>query len=298
MEKKVALLVIYNHRFDKNIPIVQRLYSKRFSNIYHIVPFYDGKVEGANVIPVYESSYYFQGYISQAYSHISGMGYTHFLIIADDLILNPEINEHSLWEKVGISDKDCFVPAEPIVLQEHKDFWSPLWEGLKYKVNISGVEVKNILPSREEALVRFKHHNIPTTPVPYSILFRHWKYFLLAIKKIPWNRRLNYPLVGCYSDTFLVTADVMDNFCKYCGAFAATNLFVELAIPTSLVLSTNNLKFDKDIKLHYGAFWPNTIGFLDKYENSLDKLINDYPEDMFFVHPVKLSKWTFSQDCI
>lgn len=66
-ENKLALMVIYNHRFDKNIELIEKLYSPSFSNIFHIIPFYDGNKE--NVIPVYESSYQFEGYISQAYTH-------------------------------------------------------------------------------------------------------------------------------------------------------------------------------------------------------------------------------------
>ena len=42
METKVALLVIYNHRYDKNIVRVKQIYAKRFSYIYHVMPFYDG----------------------------------------------------------------------------------------------------------------------------------------------------------------------------------------------------------------------------------------------------------------
>lgn len=34
METKVALLVIYNHRYDKNIVRVKQIYAKRFSYIY------------------------------------------------------------------------------------------------------------------------------------------------------------------------------------------------------------------------------------------------------------------------
>ena len=59
--KKVALLVVYNHRNDRNIPRVQEIYKSRFSHIFHIVPFYDGHVDGEEVIPVYENSFYFEG---------------------------------------------------------------------------------------------------------------------------------------------------------------------------------------------------------------------------------------------
>jgi hypothetical protein len=291
MDKKVALLVIYNHRFDRNIPIVQKLYSKRFSNIYHIVPFFDGVVEDASVIPVYESSYNFQGYISQAYTHIKGKGFTHYLIIADDMIINPKVDENSIWDVVGIGMDECFVPASLKIFQKMKSYWSPIWDALTYKVVVNGVEIKNILPSKEFAEKRFHYYNIPTSPIPFSVLLRHYQNYVLCIKKIPWKRHLDYPLVGCYSDTLFITDEAMDDFCTYCGAFAATNLFVEVAVPTALILSSDKVKFDEEINLHYGAYWPNTIHELDRYNYNLEALMNNFPEEKFFIHPVKLSKW-------
>ena len=291
METKVALLVIYNHRFDKNIKRVQELYSKKFSYIYHVVPFYDGKVEGVDVIPVYESSYNFQGYISQAYTHIKDNGFTHYLVIADDMIVNPEVDEQNIWDLVGINKDECFIPANLKVFQTMKIFWSPIWDALTYRINIPGVEIEKILPSKDFAIERFHYYNLPTGPIPFSVLLPHYQNYVLAIKKLPWYRKLNYPLVGCYSDSLFITSDAMSSFCTYCGAFAATNLFVEVAIPTALILSTKKLKFDKDIKLHNGALWTKSIHLLDKYGYSLEKLINDFPKDKFFLHPVKLSKW-------
>lgn len=107
METKVALLVVYNHRYDKNIARVRELYAKRFSHIYHIMPFYDGYEQ--DVIPVYESSYCFSGYLSQAYTHIGDKGFTHFLVVADDMILNPVINELSIWKETGLDYCDSYI---------------------------------------------------------------------------------------------------------------------------------------------------------------------------------------------
>lgn len=90
MKTKTALLVVYNHRFDKNIGRIRELYANRFSYIYHIMPFYDGNEP--DVIPVFDSSYCFSGYIAQAYSHLRNGGFTHFFVVADDMILNPSIN--------------------------------------------------------------------------------------------------------------------------------------------------------------------------------------------------------------
>lgn len=295
METKVALLVIYNHRFDKNIPRVQDLYKDRFSHIYHVVPFYDGKIEGVNVIPVYESSYYFQGYISQAYQHLKGDGFSHFFIIADDLILNPIVNENNLWDAIGVSKKDCFIPSNPKIFQNLNYYWDSIYDAINYNVRQNGVEIEKILPSKEEALVRFSYHNIPVGKVSIKAFIPKDRLsFVRLIKnlhRVIFYRKPDYPLIGCYSDIFCVTADVMELFCKYCGAFAASNLFVEVAVPTAFVLAADSIKYNSDICLHDGALWDNDVHKLDEFHYSLDELFAHFPKDKLFIHPVKLSKW-------
>lgn len=39
----ICLVIIYNHRFEKNIDILERIYKERFAAIYHLVPFYEGR---------------------------------------------------------------------------------------------------------------------------------------------------------------------------------------------------------------------------------------------------------------
>lgn len=291
---KVGLLIIYNHRYDKNIPQLEEIYGGRFSYLFHIVPFYDGKQE--NVIPVYESSYYFSGYLSQAYAHLKDKGFTHFFVVADDMLINPNLNENNLWQQMGINTDDCYMDGL-IVLQERKIFWSHLLQAMDYVVSMEGVEIGNVLPSRKEAEECFARYGIPCAPIPKNLFMewilqqKEWK-----MRKRVWRyikkRRLDYPLVGGYSDICLVTADAMDKFALYCGAFAATNLFVELAIPTSMVLSTKKLKVNKDIKLGSGAMWSEEdTEFLQEYNFSLTKLVKHFPVDKLYLHPIKLSKW-------
>ena len=31
--------------------------------------------------------------------------------------------------------------------------------------------------------------------------------------------------------------------------------------------------------------------FLEKYQNDLNKLLNDFPKEKLYLHPIKLSKW-------
>lgn len=297
---KIALLIVYNHRFDRNIPILEHMYEGRFSHIFHIVPFYDGHL--SNVIPVYDSSYQFQGYIAQAYQHIKGMGFTHYFVVADDMVIHPRINEKNLYEKLDI-DSDCCYMQKLIKFQENEKLWR-LDEALKYNPTRRGCEIKNIIPSKELAEKRFVEIGIPTQTIPFKLIRRLFKIFTFSRNRWLTNfeclyilacnrgRTLQYPLVGGYSDIFIVTTDVMPSFVQFCGAFAATRLFVEIAIPTAMVLSGAKIKFDKDVALRAMPLWSeNDKSFLQKYNNSLAALIADYPKDVLFMHPIKLSKW-------
>lgn len=292
---KTALLVVYNHRYDNNIPLVEKLYNERFANIYHLVPFYDGNTE--NVIPVYESSYQFQSFISQAYQHLKHKNFTHYFIIADDLVLNPNINEQNLLEKLEVKADECWLPTDFIVLQEkHYGLWPHIFNGLTFKTSSHGAEVSSILPDINYAESKFRQQRLPTGKIPLKVFIPWYRSNLRVngqniiqnLLAVIFGRKLSYPLVGGYSDTFLVTADTMPAFAKYCGAFAATNLFVELAIPTSMVLSADKLKIGNNEQVA-----DNTKGKgLEKYAYSLPALLNSFP-DCQYLHPIKLSKWKF-----
>jgi hypothetical protein len=98
--------------------------------------------------------------------------------------------------------------------------------------------------------------------------------------------------VRSYSDIFVISSDAIKQFCYYAGVFAATRLFAELAIPTGLVFSAKKIMTEKDIDLAGRALWTNEdFTFLDKYQNKLNVLLNDFPKEHLYIHPVKLSKW-------
>lgn len=289
MKTKIALLVIYNHRFDKNIGRIRELYAGRFSHVYHIMPFYDGNEN--DVIPVYESSYCFSGYISQAYTHLKHLGFTHFFVVADDMILNPSLNEHSIWEQMGIDYSDSYIDEIVCFQNGGKRWWRRIIDALDYTPDQLGVELKGILPSKEEAQRRFDFHKLPYTPIPRKELLRNprRKDF---VKMLTRSCELKYPLVRAYSDILLIPADVMPKFANYCGAFASTRLFVEMAIPTALILSADNIKLGNDVKLKPGAMWfEQDFKILEGYNNSLEKLFREFPEGKLYLHPIKLSKW-------
>lgn len=317
--KKIALLIIYNHRYDKNIDRLEKIYKGKFSHIYHIMPFYDGNVE--NVIPVYESSFRFQSYIAQAYQHLKGKGYTHYFIVADDMILNPQINETNLFALTGIEEHQSYIYD---IREIYNCFAARRVDPMrKYRVKQEGVEVEKILLSKEEAEKRFHAHGLQTGPLTYKYLFKacYWAYRNRMLRKllkyivdiVTHNVKIHYPLVWAYSDILLLPADIMNKFATYCGAFAATGLFVEYAVPTSLVFATDDIILDKDIKMHgIAQIYPKKYldhikklnmptgskpllaeeeSLIKQYQYNLQALLNDFAEDRFFIHPIKLSKW-------
>jgi hypothetical protein len=317
---KVALIIIYNHQYNQNIPIVEKIYKNRFSDIYHLVPFYEGNQ--VNVIPVYENSGYFQGYIAQAKNCIKNQ-YEHYFFIADDLILNPLFNEKNYQEELSINSNSCFF-TEFIDLSKRKIHWPRVEEAFNWSLNVCGVEANKQLPSYENAIAKFTSHQIsvePLTARQLSKIGSHQLLFDLIFKK-SWTAKigfikifisrlwgktynLRYPMVGGYSDIFIVNHESLKKFCHYCGVFSATRLHVEVAIPTSITLSAKKIIFEKATKYQGRALWAdgwgsltspehysrNDFDILSKYDFDIEKLLKEFPRDYLYLHPIKLSKW-------
>jgi hypothetical protein len=306
---KVALIIIYNHQYNKNIDILERIYIDRFTNIYHLVPFYNGNKK--NVIPVYECSYYFQGYISQGLKSYFKEDYTHYFFVSDDLILNPIINEINYSEHLKLKPHTCFIP-EFITLHDREEWWKRVSDAFHWSINFRGVEAENQLPDYDKAIQKFQKFDLKIEPlrfnqiwkVPYSFrdwirlfyrqFFSHIKLILRFIYSKLTNKKyfLSYPIVGSYSDIFIISSETIKEFCHYCGVFAATKLFVEVGLPTSLVLSAKEIITEKDLKFQGKALWTKKqYQELDKYNGSLKQLLKEFPKNYLYFHPIKLSKW-------
>ena len=298
MDTKIALLIIYNHRYDKNISRINQIYLGRFEHIYHIMPFYDGELE--NVIPVYDNSFQFQGYICQAYQHLKDKGFTHFVAVADDMVINPALNASNFFELTGIDYNSCFIHELNDSVTVNKKWWHTK-DIIRFSVFHRGSELDNILPTTEQAIKAFSEHGYKTRLVPewpYSNVKRSIKEFLLLIRRMIWYRIFGqvyyrYPLMGGYSDMIVVPAEIMPHFCQYCGAFTAARLFVEVAIPTAMVLCSPKIQTIANIKMNKSLLLPrdNNKNFLPACEFSYKKLVELFPADMLYIHPVKLSKW-------
>ena len=162
---KVALIIIYNHQYNDNIDILEKLYKDRFSNIYHLVPFYTG--DKTNVIAVYECSYYFQGYISQGLKSYFKQEYTHYFFVADDLLLNPIINENNYSEHLKLDTSTCFLP-DFLSLHEKEEWWPSVGDAFYWRVTVPGIEAKDQLPDYEIAMQKFKQFGLTIKPLRFD----------------------------------------------------------------------------------------------------------------------------------
>lgn len=303
MTRPPCLVLVHNHRFDANLPVLDRLYGERFSRIVHLVPFYTG--DRPNVVPVYGSSHQFQGYVAQGLRAVLGEGHEHYIFLGDDVLLNPVVNEANYRDHFGVGPDTGFLP-DFIRLHQLDTHWRRIPEALDLRVRQAGVEVVKELPTPEEAERLLAAHGLATAPIPDRFArgpfpglsgpaggtmpaLRWLKGWITAPRG---GHRLSYPLVGSYSDIFVVPASTVQRFAHYCGVFAALRLFAELAIPTALALSTKTIRTERDTALKGKALWnAEDLALLAPYAHDLDALLTGFPEGLLYLHPVKLSKW-------
>ncbi|RYY62112.1 MAG: hypothetical protein EOO05_04015 [Chitinophagaceae bacterium] len=304
---KAALIIVFNHRYDKNIPILEKMYSGRFRDIWFLVPFYDG--DHPRVIPVYESSNYFQSYFAQGFHRFYNEANSNYIFLGDDCILHPSINQSNAADLMGLPPQTDFIPG---LIEFHKlgnDNWWHTFKGIDFFRNRKGAEIKNELPSREEAVQLFRNHGIDTLPLTRKNIFGRtslskkgflhwmrsryhfnyqWKPFLKKGKL-----ELPYPVAGAYSDILVITAETIRPFCRYCGIMAAAGLFVEIAIPTALLLSAKKIAQEPALRLKGKALWTaaEIAAVETTYGKSLANLLSHFPEGQLYYHPVKLSRW-------
>ncbi|MCH9665063.1 MAG: hypothetical protein K0U41_04365 [Gammaproteobacteria bacterium] len=316
--RKPVLVVVYNHNYPANIPKIEYLYSKRFSRIYHLMPFYfpDKSVDAElakRIIPVFDSSYYFQGFMAAGYNTYRHEDASHYIFVADDLILNPEINEDNYADFFELNAKDSFVQNTHDITQPFgKEPWVFSFFAFTFNFHAPGLQETHKLPSVEEAIGKFKPLGYATQYVREKsgvsrLLFkasrkiatifpRYVRYIEYFNKK--YNFKLSYPFVSGWSDLTIVPHNKIDKFCHYCGIFAGLNLFVEIAIPTTLVLlqGEDELRIGPNSKYQVFEGWPIDLHPFNlnlpqnKKFKTLDDILAAFPREYLYIHPIKLSQ--------
>ena len=348
--KKPVLVIIYNNPFPGNIEKLEYIYKGRFSHIYHLMPFYVPPKDN-NVIPVYDKPDQFQAFVAQGLLHYQQDNVSHYIFCADDLLLNPDINENNyhrffqLDSKMGCFGKLRKIPYNPLLIWSTSWWWHntkriipypklysfvrgwphsysaylfnprkdlseamhlPDPQGVIHILQKCGITGRNYYSRRGFRLTRVHHfintcicrfvHKSTNIKILYTILFPILLLFGLYFHFISWLYKLRYPLVRGYSDIFIIPSAKIQKFAYYCGVFASANIFAEIAIPTAYALSEipgtrlDNLKY----KTHDGP-WHGTSPLSQRNNDSLDSLIEEFPRNYLYIHPVKLSEVKKSQ---
>lgn len=291
---KICLVIIFNHRYDQNLEKLREIYGDRFECIRFLMPFYDGKDN--DVIPVYECSYQFQGFLIQAYDKLMGTGADYFFFLADDMILNPKVSQDNLIENLNLCEKEVFL--YDFVPVNSKDRFH--WQHSKYSSRPflhRATQWKGSIPDRDDAMGLFKRFFEMEYPDSYGNDFfgdASQKDRDDFIERNGGSLVVPYPLARGYSDVFMLSKNVFFDIARTCGVFSAMNLFVEIAIPTAIVLNVEREKTVSIGQTKYTgqAFWEENIEkFENEFELSFGKLMDGWKEEWLFVHPVKLSKW-------
>ena len=303
----VCLIIIFNHKYISNISILEKIYGKRFSNLYYIVPFNSEKlscINNSRIIPVYETSYCFQGYIAQAQDQFKNPKFSHYIFIGGDQILNPRLNENNILEELTIKDNDSYIkeiiPYDEVSNGSLKDQSNKLYNILgAFRINV-GVSYKNEIPSYDEACKKCIEHGIRIAKkLPLKFFMNKGylapKYLPLTLVTIGINKgfKIPYPLFKAYSDMIIIDKNSINKFCHLSGVFAAMNIFVETAIPLAMVLTCSSIRTEKDMKNYHGVEnWGEEItNFENKYKKDLSYLFDHFDKDVVYYHPIKLSKW-------
>lgn len=231
-------MIIFNHRYDQNIELIRKLYGKRFECIRILMPFYDG--DDKCVIPVYECSYQFQGYLIQAYDRLMETGASYFFFVSDDVMIHPAIDQNNLIDVFQMRGRDVFF--DKMFLLNSKGCFRE-WIHSRYSSRAflhKSTKWQGSIPDFDKAIERFNVYFGFSYPTLYSADFfegistNEVEEF---VKNNGDSRAIPYPMAYGYSDIFMISKEKLLEIARICGVFAAMNLFAEIAIPTSIILT-------------------------------------------------------------
>jgi hypothetical protein len=314
-----AFCIIYNHRFDANIPKLEKFYQNRFEHIYHLVPFYDGSLE--NVIPVFEKSFYFQAHVITAWCHLKNKGFDQFVFVGDDLLLHPDINENSIDSTLKLDSDMAFLPwywgAITDLPFEYPNLM-PAWNAFYQKKHLKhhALDWTKSLPSYTVAEEKLNQHGFQFRKLTIKNLkgyygnykYRHFKnrFRNLITLYLQNKRKPPYPVVAGYADLFVLPANKMDEVVCILESFRDIRLWVEFAIPTAILLCFDKIRTENELSqkgilpIEFYKSAERTDFLIDRKKARLvfDKINNQnfnglselFDDSDLYIHPVKLSK--------
>lgn len=294
----ICLSIVFNQQFEENIPKLRKIYGEKFSTIRYLSPFSTFS-EDDEVIPVYETSIHFQGFFAQAYSHLP-KDLDYYIFCADDLILNPQLNEDNIIEKFNCEGSAYIKYLNPV--WEHSFAWHKFNECNTFSGEKNPIPIYQYLPQRAELLKIYEKHGlnyrnlgihnfrgIQDKSLSFERITSSIKYFF----NFGLKRYVHFPLIEGYSDLIIIPKDSLKLFCHLSGIFAGMNLWVDAAVATGLILSCSEIRTEEDSNYSGTEYWSGDeiINRLKTINYKLDKIGEIFDKDELYIHPIKLSSY-------
>jgi hypothetical protein len=327
-EDRICLVVVFNHRYDRNIEKLVALYRERFEHVRFLVPAYTGA--RPDTVCVLENAVCFQGYFWQAFPRYHDPRFTHYVFIGDDVLLARDVGAANLAARLGLDDRSGYIKSL-IGLTDGSYKWVRGCDAIACVNRAPGLaRYADLLPAPAEFSARLARHGLPVqrhftlrnmrkSPsaaavnaggryVPYrgglrdlltlappiglatALAAREIPLLSRAMRKNLERRTLPVPFASGYSDFVVVPAGAVAEFARICGVFAAMNLFVEVAIPTALALTVERIRTEADTGARGLELW--RAADVAALEERCGRSVARLPEGYLYTHPVKLSRWT------
>lgn len=227
----------------------------------------------------------------------------YFLFVADDLMIHPEIDEWNAAEKFGLLSKEkeifCYNISE---LNQRGGFGWMSMRDSSQPFMLPGMEWRNELPFKEDAFVLFREFMGKEYSREYNDEFFQGCTYSEEEKESFYRNngstwKVPYPMAKGYSDIFAIKKASLRKVAHMLGIFAAMNMFVEIAVPTAIVLTVKrgNVSFVESSEFTSEmVLWEEDerLNIEREYKNSITNLFNRFPEGCLCIHPVKLSRWS------
>lgn len=314
---RICLCVMFNHPLLSNIPLLRKIYSKRFSYVRFLVPF--AQSDDEDVLTVYRGSFSHQAFVTDQRHALEELPCSHYILIHDDVMLSPWLDERNILKQLGIqSAAEGFIGAINPVPRDVGQWGfqaGSLWRMIYPRNSLSGTGVDTFatmfaqLPPLAEAAKQAEKYGIPAqtsfvySPETLSMWSNRGDFFffskgdpagearfaklaldLLFHSEPPAQLTFPYPVAeaGPNTDFIVVPRAALASYAHIAGVLAAAGLFVEMAAVTALILSCDHVRTasDGDATLIWSPASVTPTAALDFLEN----------EESVLIHPVKLSR--------
>lgn len=292
--EKVCLVFLFNHAYPANIEKLRGIYGNRFSKMLFLLP--NTHVAGDPAcFTGYRGSFSHQGLIADARAFLMAQDADVFVFAGDDALLNPKVNETNVVEVLGLGENDGFVATLDFLAGQRrcdKDDTGPRPEPAPEWVWTRRVASRLVssdrlfgsgaegfsreLPDLDTAMAKFERYGTPSLDLVFPTE---------PAPGLPLAHKLPFPMAFGFSDVFAIRRERLERFTHYLGIFAALDLFVEVAVPTALILATESIVTAAEIERPF--YWGYELG---TPLGSVRDLETWYPSKQLFVHPVKLSR--------